>query len=140
MVTDPIADFITRVKNASDANKAVVCMPHSLLKESIAHVLAKAGYLKLVESKGKKSEKTLEVTLSYIAAPASQGANVAGEPVVHGVQRVSKSSRRIYQKAKDIRPFRNGFGNVVLSTPKGIMLDVDARKQKVGGEVLFKVW
>ena len=132
MVTDPIADFITRVKNASDANKAVVCMPHSLLKESIAHVLAK--------SKGKKSEKTLEVTLSYIAAPASQGANVAGEPVVHGVQRVSKSSRRIYQKAKDIRPFRNGFGNVVLSTPKGIMLDVDARKQKVGGEVLFKVW
>jgi small subunit ribosomal protein S8 len=63
-----------------------------------------------------------------------------GEPVVHGMDRVSKPSRRIYQKAKDIRPFKNGFGNIVLSTPKGIMLDVEAKKQKVGGEVLFKIW
>jgi small subunit ribosomal protein S8 len=140
MVTDPIADFITRIKNASAAKKASVSMPYSTLKESIAHVLNKAGYVKTVESKGKKIVKTLEVELAYIPAPASAGANVIGEPVVHGVDRVSKPSRRIYQKAKDIRPFKNGFGNVVLSTPKGIMLDVDARKQKVGGEVLFKIW
>jgi small subunit ribosomal protein S8 len=140
MVTDPIADFITRINNASAAKKASVSMPYSTLKESIAHVLNKAGYVKTVESKGKKIVKTLEVELAYIPAPASSGANVVGEPVVHGVDRVSKPSRRIYQKAKDIRPFKNGFGNVVLSTPKGIMLDVDARKQKVGGEVLFKIW
>jgi small subunit ribosomal protein S8 len=140
MVTDPIADFITRINNASAAKKASVSMPYSTLKESIAHVLNKAGYVKTVESKGKKIVKTLEVELAYISAPASAGANVIGEPVVHGVDRVSKPSRRIYQKAKDIRPFKNGFGNVVLSTPKGIMLDVDARKQKVGGEVLFKIW
>lgn len=140
MVTDPIADFITRVKNASDAKKTSVSMPHSTLKESIAHVLHRAGYVKAVESKGKKVVKTLEVELAYVPAPASVGANVTGEPVVHGVDRVSKPSRRIYQKAKDIRPFKNGFGNIVLSTPKGIMLDVDARKQKVGGEVLFKIW
>jgi small subunit ribosomal protein S8 len=140
MVTDPIADFITRIKNASDAKKASVSMPYSALKESIAHVLHKAGYVKTVESKGKKIVKTLEVELAYIPTPANVGANVVGEAVVHGVDRVSKPSRRVYQKAKDIRPFKNGFGNVVLSTPKGIMLDIDARKQKVGGEVLFKIW
>ncbi len=140
MITDPIADFIIRIKNGSEAKKASVSMPHSALKESIAHVLNKAGYIKSVESKGKKETKTLELVLAYISQPASEGANVIGEPVVHGVERVSKSSRRVYQKSKDIRPFKNGFGNIVLSTPKGIMLDVDAKKQKVGGEILFKVW
>lgn len=130
MVTDPIADFITRIKNASDANKTLVSMPYSALKESIAHVLVKGGYLTAVEQKGKKIQKTLEVTLAY------QG----DEPRVRGVDRISKSSRRIYQKSKDIRVFKSGFGNTVYSTPKGILLDMEAKKLKVGGEVLFKIW
>jgi small subunit ribosomal protein S8 len=134
MVTDPIADFITRLKNASDAKKASMSLPYSTLKDSIAHALHKAGYIKAVESKGKKIEKTLEIELAYV------GGNTNGEPVVKGVDRVSKPSRRMYQKAKDIRPFKNGFGNIVLSTPKGILLDSDAKKLKVGGEILFKIW
>ena len=130
MVTDPIADFITRIKNGSDARKAVVSMPYSILKENIAHVLVKGGYLTTIEKKGKKIDKTLEVGITYIGST----------PRVNGVDRISKPSRRIYQKSKDIRMFKSGFGNFVYSTPQGILLDIDAKKSKVGGEVLFKIW
>lgn len=130
MVTDPIADFIVRIKNASDARKASVSIPYSILKENISHTLLKGGYINAVESKGKKIDKTLEITLTYIGK----------EPRLHGIDRISKPSRRIYQKSKDIRMFKSGFGNVVLSTPQGIYLDADAKKAKVGGEVLFKIW
>lgn len=137
MVTDPIADFITRIKNGSAARRAVVSMPYSTFKESIAHVLMKAGYLSSVEKKGKKIGATLDVGLSYIGG-AAEDANA--EPRVQGVDRISKPSRRIYQKAKDIRVFKSGFGNTVFSTPKGILFDHEAKKLKVGGEVLFKIW
>jgi small subunit ribosomal protein S8 len=118
------------LKNASEARKTTITVPYSALKESIAHVLMKAGYVSNIEKKGKKAIKTLEVGLTYIGS----------EPRVHGVDRISKPSRRIYQKAKDIRMFKSGFGNTVFSTPKGVLLDVDAKKHKVGGEVLFKIW
>ena len=130
MVTDPISDFITRIKNASDAGKASLSIPYSNLKESIAHVLLKGGYISSIDVKGKQIEKTIEISLVYMG----------NEPRIHGVDRISKSSRRVYQKSKDIRMFKSGFGNVVFSTPKGVLLDVDARKLKVGGEVLFKIW
>ncbi len=130
MVTDPISNFIISLKNASDARKASITVPYSVLKESIAHALMKAGYVSTIEKKGKKAIKTLEVGLVYIGA----------EPRVHGVDRISKPSRRVYQKSKDIRMFKSGFGNTVFSTPKGVLLDADAKKNKVGGEVLFKIW
>lgn len=130
MVTDPIADLITRIKNASDVKKTSLEIPYSKLKESIAHVLVRGGYIKSVEAKGKKIEKILEITLIY----------KDDEPRVHGVGRISKPSRRIYQKSQDIKTFKNGFGSVVFSTPKGILIDSEARKQKVGGEVLFRIW
>ena len=136
MITDPIADFITRINNASKAKKLSVSMPYSAFKESVAHALSKAGYVKAVEKKGKGVVKTLEIELAYVNASN----NNIGQAVVQGVDRVSKPSRRIYQKSKDIRPFKNGFGNIVLSTPKGILLDVEAKKLKVGGEVMFKIW
>jgi small subunit ribosomal protein S8 len=136
MITDPIADFITRINNASKAKKLSVSMPYSAFKESVAHALSKAGYVKTVEKKGKGVVKTLEIELAYVNASN----NNIGQAVVQGVDRVSKPSRRIYQKSKDIRPFKNGFGNIVLSTPKGILLDVEAKKLKVGGEVMFKIW
>ena len=92
--------------------------------------MVKGGYVSNVEKKGKKIMKTLEVGLVYNDS----------EPRVHGVDRISKPSKRIYQKAKDIRMFKSGFGNTVLSTPRGILLDVDAKKQRIGGEILFKIW
>ncbi|MEK7095452.1 MAG: 30S ribosomal protein S8 [Patescibacteria group bacterium] len=130
MVTDPISNLIVGIKNASDARKEIVTVPYSALKEAIAHVLVKGGYLTTVEKKGKKTIKTLEMGIVYFGK----------EPRINGVDRISKPSRRIYQKSKDIRMFKSGFGNTILSTPKGILLDVDAKKHQVGGEVLFKIW
>lgn len=130
MVTDPISDFITRIKNASDARKEIVSVPYSSLKENIAHALIKGGYINSVTVNGKQVSKTLDISINYINK----------SPRINGVQRISKPSRRIYQGSKDIRMFKSGFGNTVLSTPAGILLDADAKKQKVGGEVLFKIW
>lgn len=130
MVTDPISDFIIRIKNAGDAGKASVSIPYSTMKENIAHALLKGGYITSIDTKGKQIDKTLELNLAYMGREAR----------IHGVDRISKSSRRVYQRAKDIRMFKSGFGNVILSTPMGVLLDVDAKKSKVGGEVLFKIW
>jgi small subunit ribosomal protein S8 len=129
MITDSISDFIVRLKNASDAGKTTTSVKRSKLVENIAHTLKKAGYVSSVD-KSDKDAFALEIGLVYFGK----------EPRIHGVERISKPSRRIYQKYSDIRTFRSGFGNVFLSTPKGIMVDVDARKNKVGGEVLFKIW
>ena len=130
MVTDPISDFIISIKNASMARKKNISVPYSSLKEEIAHTLKKAGYVENVYKNGKKVQKTLDLDLVYID----------NEPRVHGVDRISKPSKRIYQKSKDIRMFKSGFGNTIFSTPKGVLLDIDAKKQKVGGEILFKIW
>lgn len=128
MVNDPIADLITRIKNASKARKESILLPYSKLKEAIANVLVAEGYLKSVTKK--KTSPILEIELSYHN----------GEPKVKEVERISKLSRRVYKGCDDIHPVRGGFGKVILSTPKGILTDSQAVKGKVGGEVLFKIW
>jgi len=130
MVTDPVSDLIVRLKNGSDAKKKSILVIYSRFVENIAHALKKAGYISSVIKDGKKNDKSLELGIVYIG----------GEPRIHEVQRISKSSRRIYQKHGDIRMYRSGFGNTIFSTPKGVLTDVEARKQKVGGEVLFRIW
>lgn len=130
MVSDPIGDMIVRIKNAGDAGKETVVFPYSRLKESVAHVLAKEGYLKSVSQKGKKQDKALEIELW----------NDNGSPRIRGVKRVSKLSRRIYTKAKDLKQYNFGFGRMILSTPKGILTEVEAKKENVGGEILFTIW
>ncbi len=131
MVTDLIGDLIIRLKNASDAKKPMVEMPYSKYAENVVQALKKAGYVESVATTGKLFNKNLEIGLLYFEGSGAR---------IHGVDRISKPSRRVYQKSSDIRVYRSGFGNTVLSTPKGIMVDEDARKQKVGGEVLFKIW
>lgn len=130
MVTDPISDLIIRLKNGSNAGKNTVCVSYSKFIENIAHALKKAGYVTTIERKGKQIKDGLEIGISI----------VSGAPRIHGVERVSKPSKRIYLKYNDIRVYRSGFGNVFLSTPKGVLVDLEAKKQKVGGEVLFKIW
>jgi small subunit ribosomal protein S8 len=130
MVTDPIADLITRLKNGSDAGKPVVEVSYSKFGENVLHALKKAGYVNTIEKKGKLFTRNLAVSLVYFDSGAR----------IHGVERISKPSRRVYQKSSDIRMYRSGFGNTFLSTPKGIMIDAEAKKHKVGGEVLFKIW
>ena len=129
MVGDPIADFITRLKTGGRAHKESVSLPYSKLKEAIATVLVSEGYLKSVSTK-KKDNGVLEVELAYHN----------GVSKITEVQRISKSSRRIYKGFADMHPARGGVEKTILSTPKGIMTDRQAIKAKVGGEVLFKIW
>lgn len=127
---DPISDMIIRIKNASNSKKESVVFPYSKLKLAIVDVLSKAGFIKLFREKGKKIQKFIEVVLIY----------EDGMPKITGVDRVSKSSKRVYNKSKDIKRVKSGYGSLILSTSKGIMTDKDAKMAKVGGEALFKIW
>ncbi len=122
--------MLNRIKNAGNAGKELTDIPYSQMKESIAEVLFKQGFVTSYAKKGKKVQKTLEVGIAY------DGKN----PRVVGVARMSKPSVRYYIKAADIKPVKNGYGLMVISTPKGIMSGDEARKGQVGGEVLFKIW
>lgn len=128
---DPIADMIVRIKNASDSKKESVVFPYSKLKLAILDVLMKNGYVKSFGKKGKKVVKFIEVVLSY---------DEDGAPMIRGVDKVSKNSKRVYSKARDIRKVKNGMGSLILSTPKGIMTDKTAKEENLGGETLFKIW
>ncbi|MCK5027227.1 MAG: 30S ribosomal protein S8 [Candidatus Pacebacteria bacterium] len=130
MVVDPIADLLNRIKTAGAVKHENVSVPFSNIKFAIAKKLEKQGYVENVSQKGKKVTKTIEVGLVYEKDTAK----------IKGIERVSKPSKRVYFGVKDIRPFRNGYGAYFLSTPKGILTGEDARKQQVGGEVLFKIW
>ncbi len=130
MVVDPISNFIIKLKNASLAGKTSVSVPHSKMIESIASILKDEGFIASFTTKGKKVIKTLDVEVKY----------EEGKPAITDVARISKFSKRVYKGAKEIKPVRNGFGALILTTPKGILTDKAARKQNVGGEALFKIW
>jgi small subunit ribosomal protein S8 len=131
MVTDPIGDFIIQLKNASISKKDVVVIPYSKFKFEVAEVLKKIGYLKSVNKKGKKVQKTIEIEMLY---------DKDNKSPIHGVQRVSKPGNRSYCAFKDINPVKYGKGSLILSSPKGVLTDGDARRERVGGEALFKIW
>ncbi len=128
MVTDPISDLIIRLKNASQVKKETVLLPYSKLKEAIASVLVAEGYLKSVLKN--KAGTNLEMVLNYHN----------GESKIKEVQRISKLSRRVYKGYEEIHPTKGGYAKTIFSTPKGILTDRQAIKEKVGGEVLFKIW
>jgi small subunit ribosomal protein S8 len=128
---DPVADFINQLKNASAVKKECVSVPYSKFKLAIANKLKEEGYITSVVKKGKKSRKYIEVEIAYAGA---------GRKYISGVTRVSKPGRRMYTPAKSVRPVKYGRGSLILSTPKGIMTDAEARKENIGGEALFKIW
>lgn len=130
-MTDPIGDFIIRIKNAGMVRKETVSLPSSKMKLAIAELLSKKGFLGEVSSKAKDGKNTMTVNLLY---------REDGTPKIRDVQRISKPGRRIYEKSKDIKRFKRGFGISVFSTPKGILADSDAKEQNLGGEILFKLW
>ncbi len=129
MVTDTIGDLIIRIKNANLVKKDSITLYTSKLKEAVAEALQRGGYVQSVTKT--KNGKMLEITLAY---------NEDKTPKVIDVQRISKPSRRIYKPFSELKPFKNGFGSIILSTPKGILSNKEAFKQKVGGEVMFKIW
>lgn len=131
MVTDPVADLINRLVNGGAIKKESVSVPFSMFKAAIAEKLKEAGYVQAIEKKGKKVKKTLDVVLKY---------RENGTHVIQGVKRVSKPGRRLYKSVNEIVPVKYGHGDLILSTPKGIMTGKEARKEKVGGEALFEIW
>lgn len=130
MIADSLGDTIIRIKNAGDSGKESVLVPYSKFRQAVLEVLEKEGYIKSLAKKGKKVAKFLEVGLLYNGSA----------PRIQGVEKISHLSRRIYGSSQNIRPVRHGFGSLVLTTSKGVMTDKEARKQKVGGEILFKIW
>lgn len=130
-MTDPLGDMLTRIRNAQMRSKVKVSTPASKLRQRVLDVLASEGYIRgytTVEFEGGKSE--LEIELKYFD----------GEPVIREIQRVSKPGRRVYASVKNIPRIHNGLGVSIVSTPKGVMADHDAREQNVGGEVLCRVF
>ncbi len=128
---DPMADMLTRIRNGVNAKHKEVEIPYSKLKESVAAIIRKEGFIKSVMVTGEGIEKAVVVGLKYMPD---------GTPVFREMKRVSKLGRRVYLKSKEIKPNRQGVGVSILSTSKGVMKDMDARKQGVGGEVLCSIW
>lgn len=130
-VSDPIADMLTRIRNASRAGQDVVEMPHSVLKSEIARVLKKEGFVADFVTEGHGGKKNLRVFLRYDAQR---------EPVIRGLRRISSGGLRRYVGVKAIPRVVGGMGVAILSTSRGILTDREARTAKVGGEVLCYVW
>jgi small subunit ribosomal protein S8 len=131
MTTDPIANMIISLKNAALVEKDTVVVPFSGIKLAIARCLEQHGYLASSQKKTeKKNKEIIEMKLKMND----------GAPAIHEVKRVSKPSRRVYKGVKELASIKNGFGMLVLSTPKGILSDKDAKKEQVGGEALFMIW
>jgi small subunit ribosomal protein S8 len=131
MMTDPISDMLTRIRNASLARHDRAEMPHSMLKERLAHVLKSEGFLDDVRVGDGDGPKTLLLVLRYGRDRQS---------AIDGVRRVSTPGRRVYVRHDRIPRVLSGMGVSILSTSQGVMTDKDARKQRVGGELLCEVW
>ena len=133
-MSDPIADMLTRIRNASQARHASCEMPTSRIKVAIAEVLRDEGYIESFEERGEGISKVLRVHLRY--APGGRGR----DPVMMGLQRISKPGLRVYTGASTIPRVFGGLGTAILSTPQGVMSGTRARRLNVGGEVLAHVW
>lgn len=135
-INDPIADMLTRIRNAVMSGQALVAMPSSKIKIEIAKILKDEGYLDSVEmvDNDNPTQKVLRLKVKYVGERRERRA------VISGLERVSKPGRRIYTKKQNIPWVLSGIGVAILSTPKGVMTGVRARQLGVGGEILCKVW
>tara|TARA_Y100001935_G_C17069802_1_gene390982 strand:- start:246 stop:641 length:396 start_codon:yes stop_codon:yes gene_type:complete len=129
-LSDPIGDMIARVKNAQARNHKKVDLPSSNFKSKIADILKNEGFIKDFKVLNEQNKNILSLELKYHS----------GNPVISNFERVSKPGRRIFSSADSLPKINNGLGIAILSTPKGVMTDIDARKQRVGGEVICKVF
>ena len=129
-LSDPIGDMIARIKNAQYRNHKKVELPSSNFKVKIADILKAEGFIKDFKVQSDSNKSLLLLELKYHS----------GNPVISTFERVSKPGRRIFSRADSLPKINNGLGIAIISTPKGVMTDIDARKQKVGGEIICKVF
>ncbi len=129
-MNDPVGDLLTRIRNAQMRNKSKVSSPNSKLRESLLEVLKNEGYIRGYAVVEKDGRSEIEIELKYFD----------GEPVIREIERVSKPGRRVYPSVKNMPRVNNGLGVTIVSTPKGVMADHDARDANVGGEILCTVF
>ena len=131
VMTDPIADFLTRIRNANQAKHEVLEVPASNIKKGIAEILKREGFVKTLKSSKMTNKGIIVYSLKY-------GPN--GEKVITNLKRVSKPGLRVYKKREDLPKVLNGLGIAILSTSEGLLTDKEARQKNVGGEVIAYVW
>ena len=131
MHTDPISDMLTRIRNAIAVKHETVMIPHSRVKEQLAKILVREGFLRDVHVKKRGVKGYLILSMQYDAD---------GIPSFHGSRRISKPGKRIYSNAKTLYPIRGGYGRAIISTPEGLLTDREARRKNIGGEILCHVW
>ena len=129
-LSDPIGDMLARIKNAQARNYKKVELPSSNFKVKIADILKNEGFIKDFKISEEAKKPQLAIDLKYYS----------GNPVISTIERISKPGRRIFSSAESLPKINNGLGIAIISTPKGVMTDVDARKQKIGGEIICKVF
>lgn len=132
VMSDPIADMLTRIRNANTAKHDTVSIPSSKIKASIAEILLQEGYIKAFEIQEEGTRKNILVTLKY--------GKDKNEKVIHGLSRISKPGLRVYAGAEEMPKVLGGLGIAIVSTNEGVMTDKEARKKNVGGEVLAYIW
>ncbi|MBZ9571849.1 30S ribosomal protein S8 [Patescibacteria group bacterium] len=129
-MTDPITDMLNRIRNAQAVLHPTVNIPFSNLKYKIAKIFEKKGFIEKVERKGRKVRKFIEITLKYDDKT----------PAISGLRRISKPGQKIYLPFKKIKRVKGGYGIAIISTPEGLMTNKEARKRKLGGEVICEIW
>lgn len=128
---DPIADMLTRIRNAQAVKHQIIDVPFSNLKLKIIQILIKEGFILDCKKIRRNKEKALRIYLKY---------DQENSPVISEIKRISKPGKRIYVKAGDVKEIRGGFGRTIISTSKGIMTNKEARKKRQGGEVIAEIW
>ena len=131
VVTDPISDMLTRIRNAQIAKHDVVVLPASNTKKAIAKILLAEGYVKSVDFVDEAPQGSIKIALKYVNGK---------QPVIAGLKRISKPGLRVYAKAEELPKVLGGLGIAIISTSKGLMTDKEARKEMIGGEVLAYIW
>lgn len=134
MVSDPIADMLTRIRNALMAGKPTVSIPKSKIKQEIARILKEEGYVEDYEIVEERPVDMIQITLKYYGPRRSR------RPVISNISRISKPGRRVYRNRRELPRVLSGTGIAIMTTPKGVMTAQQARRERMGGEVLCYVW
>jgi len=127
---DPVSDMLTSIRNALAVKHATVVLPFSNFKYGIAKIFEKEGFIEKIEKKGKRLKRLIEITLKYTDDISA----------ISGLKRVSKPGQRIYSDWKKIKKVKGGYGMAIISTSKGLMTNKNARKNKLGGEIICEIW
>jgi small subunit ribosomal protein S8 len=143
-MTDPVTDMLSAIKNAQAVQKTSVKIPWSDLKFRIAKILEDKGFVGEIKKKGRKTKKYIDIDLKYETKEYEIEKAInpikVMKPMIRGARRISKPGQRIYKGTRNLKPIKGGFGISIISTPQGLMTDREARKRKLGGEVLCEIW